>query len=141
CLTWAGRPTHSATAAMVDAYLALDPVPEYAVFHIRLGLSVADLAHDTQPVIRMIERSALDSGDAYAARDACTNRTPSPLTEVAAHALNKTVRAAGLGTTMPLRLLDDLMESVQRSETALTCTLATGPQFKVTRNCDKRGST
>jgi hypothetical protein len=128
CLTWAGQPTNSATAAMVDAYLALDPVPEHAVFHVRLGLSVADLAHDTQPVIRMIERSALDAADAYAARDARTNRTPSPFTEAAAHALNKIVRAAGLGTTMPPRLLDNLMQSVQRSETALAHALATGPQ-------------
>ncbi len=131
CLTWAGQPTHSDTAAMVDAYLALDPVPEHTVFHVRLGLSVADLAHDTrdtQPVIRMIERSALDAADAYAARDARTHRTRSPLTEAAAHALNKTVRAAGLGTTMPPRLLDNLMQSVQRSETALARALATGPQ-------------
>ncbi|MGH3936271.1 MAG: hypothetical protein ACRDS1_15060 [Pseudonocardiaceae bacterium] len=45
CLTWAGQPTHSATTAMVNAYLALDPVLEHAVFHVRLGLSVADLAH------------------------------------------------------------------------------------------------
>lgn len=35
------QPTNSATAAMVDAYLALDPIPEYAVFHVRLGLSAA----------------------------------------------------------------------------------------------------
>ncbi len=76
----------------------------------------------------MIERSALDAADAYAARDARTHRTPSPLTEAAAHALNKTIRAAGLGTTMPPRLLDNLMQSVQSSETALACALATGPQ-------------
>jgi hypothetical protein len=122
CLTWAGRSTHSATATMVDTYLALDPVPEQAVFHVRLGLSVADLAHstqDTQPVIRTIERSALDSADAYAARAARTSRTAAPFTEVAAHALDKTVQAAGLGTTMPPQLLDNLMQSVQRSETAL----------------------
>jgi hypothetical protein len=131
CLTWASQPTHSATTAMVNTYLALDPVPEHAVFHVRLGLSVADLAHhthDTHPVIRMTERSALDSGDAYAARDARTNRTPSPLTEAAAHALDKTVRAAGLGTTMPPRLLDNLMHSVQSCETALARALTTGPQ-------------
>lgn len=131
CRTWARQPTNSTTAAMVDAYLALDPVPEHAVFHVRLGLSVADLAHDTQatqPVLRMIERSALDAADAYAARDARTNRTTSPLTEAAAHALDKTVRAAGLGTTMPPRLLDNLMQSVQRSKTALVHALATGPQ-------------
>ncbi|MGQ0774862.1 MAG: hypothetical protein ACT4NY_10685 [Pseudonocardiales bacterium] len=137
CLTWAGQPTHSATTAMVsattamvNAYLALDPVPEHAVFHVRLGLSVADLArhtHDTHPVIRMTEHSALDSGDAYAARDARTNRTPSPLTEAAAHALDKAVRAAGLGTTMPPPLLDNLMHSVQSCETALARALATGP--------------
>ncbi|MGH3815414.1 MAG: hypothetical protein ACRDUV_23685 [Pseudonocardiaceae bacterium] len=131
CLTWAGRPTNSATAAMVDAYLALDPVPDHAVFHVRLGLSVADLAHDThdaEPVIRMIERSALDAADAYAARDARTNRMPAPLTAEAAHALDKTVRAAGLGTPIPARLLDNLMQSVQRSETALARALAPGPQ-------------
>ncbi len=127
CLTWAGQPTHSATTAMVNAYLALDPVPEHAVFHVRLGLSVADLAHhtqDTQPVIRIIERSALDAADAYTARDALTNHTPSPLAKAAAHALNKTVQAASLGTTMPPPLLDNLMQSVHRSETALTHALA-----------------
>lgn len=130
CLVWAGQPTISATATMVDAYLALDPVPEHAVFRVRLGLSVADLTHDThdtQPVLRMIERSALDAADGYAARDARTHRTPSPLTEAAAHALNQTVQAASLDTTMPPRLLDNLMHSVQRSETALARSLA-GPQ-------------
>ncbi|MBV9143818.1 MAG: hypothetical protein JO115_23355 [Pseudonocardiales bacterium] len=129
CLTWAGQPTSSATAAMLDTYLALDPVREHAVFHVRLGLSVADLAHnthDTQPVVRMIERSALDAADAYAAHDIRANRTPSPLTKRAAQALNKIVRAAGLGTTMRPRPLDNLMQSVQRSETALTRALATG---------------
>jgi hypothetical protein len=134
CLTWAGRPTNSATTAMVDAYLALDPVPEHAVFHVRLGLSVVDLAHhtqDTQPVIRMIERSALDSADAYAARDASTNRTPSPLTAAAAQTLDKTIGAAGLGTPIPPRLLDNLMQSVQSSETALARALTPGPQTRI----------
>lgn len=128
CLTWADQPTHSATTTMIDAYLALDPVPEHAAFHVRLGLSVADLAHhthDTQPVIRMIEHSALDSADAYAARDARTHRTPSSLTDTAAHNLDQTIRSAGLGTTMPPRLLDNLMQSVQKSETALARALAT----------------
>ncbi|MGH3938414.1 MAG: hypothetical protein ACRDTG_07220, partial [Pseudonocardiaceae bacterium] len=139
CLTWAGQPTHSATAAMVNAYLALDPVPEHAVFHVRLGLSVADLAHhtqDTQPVIRMIERSALDAADAYAARDARTHRTP-PLTKAATHALDKTVGTAGLGTTMPPRLLDNLMQSVQSSETALARTLTIGPRLSVLKPPDR----
>ena len=134
CLTWADQQTNSATTAMVNAYLALDPIPEHAVFHVRLGLSVADLAHDTQdtqPVIRMIERSALDAADAYAAREARTNHTPSPLTEAATHALNNTVRAAGIGTTMPPPLLDNLMQSVHRSETALARALATGPRETV----------
>lgn len=130
CRTWAGLPTDSATAATIDAYLALDPVPEHAVFHVRLGLSVAEFAddtHDTRPVVRMIERSTLDSADAYAAREARTNPTPSPLTDAAAQALDKTVQAAGLGIA-PTRLLDNLMRSVQRSETALTRALATDPQ-------------
>lgn len=137
CLTWAGQPTNSATTAMVDAYLALDPIPEHAVFHVRLGLSVADLAqdtHDTQPIIRMIERSALDAADAYAARDVCTNRTPSPLTEAASRTLNKIIREAGLGTTMPPRPLHNLMQSVQKSQTALARALTTDPQTSGTRD-------
>jgi len=126
CLTRAGQSTHSATTAMVNAYLALDPVPEHAVFQVQLGLSVADLAHhthDTQPVIRMIERVALDAADAYAARDARTNRT---LTEAAAHALDKTIQTASLGTTIPPPLLDHLMQALQKSETARA--LTPGPQ-------------
>ncbi|MGH3976470.1 MAG: hypothetical protein ACRDS9_24590, partial [Pseudonocardiaceae bacterium] len=117
--------------AMVNAYLALDPYPEHAVFHVRLGLSVTDLAHrahDTRPVIRMIERSALNAHDAYAARDARTHRTPSPLTETVTHALDKTIQAAGLGTPLPPRLLDNLMHSIQKSETTLAHALASGPR-------------
>ncbi len=38
------------------------------------------------------------------------------------------MQAAGLGNTMPPQLLDNLMQSVQRSETALARSLAIGPQ-------------
>ncbi|MDQ3886868.1 MAG: hypothetical protein M3308_07670 [Actinomycetota bacterium] len=58
------------TILLADGIRALMPCRSlvggtpHAVFHVRLGLSVTDLAHstqDTQPVIRMIERSALDA--------------------------------------------------------------------------------
>ena len=70
----------------------------------------------------MIEGATLDAADAYAARETRTS-TPSPLTNAAAYALDKIVQVASLGTMMLPRLLDRLMHSAQKSETA--CGLGT----------------
>lgn len=126
CLTWVRRPVDSAVTAMVDIYLSLVPAPEHAVFQVRLGLTVADLAsdQDIRLVAQKIERIATDAADAYAARDVLTSSTPLPLTASASHVLRETVRAAGLGTTMPPHMLDNLMQSVQASEATLARILA-----------------
>jgi len=128
CLTRAGQPTTSAINTMIDTYLAYDADPDHALFHVRLGLTVADLAadvHDIQPVIRMIERTAINAADAYAAREILTSDLP--LTEPAATTLNEIVHPSGLDTVMPPALLVNLMRAVRRSETSITRHLAPIP--------------
>jgi hypothetical protein len=121
CLTWARRSVDSAATAMVDTYLSLAPEPDHAGFQARLGLTVADLTsgHALPPVAHKIERIAADTVDAYIARDVLTSPTALPLPEPTFRVLRETVRAAGLGTTMPPDLLGSLMLSIKAVEAAL----------------------
>ncbi len=116
---------------MVDKYLDLEPAPEYAVFHVRLGLCIADLAAGpaAEQVTRTTVRIAHEAGDAYAAHDvlshtACRSRTTSDTTR----ALTDATRRAGLHRgTMPPDLRHDLMESVKTSETSIAAAIAATP--------------
>src|SRR5262249_35302963 len=95
CLTRAGQPTTSAINTMIGTSLEYDAEPDHAVFHVRLGLSVAALAtdvHDIQPVIQTITHTATNAADAYAARE--TLASGLPLTEPIKQALNELVRPA-----------------------------------------------
>jgi hypothetical protein len=128
CLTWAGQPASTAIATMTDRYLSLEPAREHAVFRVRLGLSVLDLAgggadgaHRVQQVAEAVTRDALGAADAYAAHDALSHATClSHMTARRSPALTGLVRAAGLGLgTMPAEVLGNLMESVTDSEASI----------------------
>jgi hypothetical protein len=75
CLSAADCPTASATTAMVDRYLTLEPDPEVRVFRVRLGLCVIDLAQHVESaaevhrVMQALESDARSAADAYVARD------------------------------------------------------------------------
>jgi len=132
CRTWAGQPASTAIATMTGRYLSLEPAREHAVFRVRLGLSVLDLAgngadgaHRVQQVAETVTRDALGAADAYAAHDALSHATClSHTTASRSRALTGLVRAAGLGLgTMPADVQDDLMGSVAASETSIMTAL------------------
>ncbi|MCW2948944.1 MAG: hypothetical protein JWR24_5661 [Actinoallomurus sp.] len=129
CLRMADRPADSDITTMVDRYLGLEPARENAVFQVRLGLCVIDLAagaRDVPQVAGIVVRDALEATDAYAAHDALSHETCLSHTAVdASKALTEIVRTSGLGRgTMPAELLDDLTESVRISEASMADALA-----------------
>jgi hypothetical protein len=124
---------------MIDTYLEYDAEPDNAVFHVRLGLSVADLAtdvRDLQPVIRTIAHTITDAADAYAAHE--TLASGLPLVEPVTQALNELVRPAGLNIAMPPAQLANLMQAVQTSETTITRLLAMTPKPNAVANVNGR---
>jgi hypothetical protein len=127
CHRLASQPADDHTAMMVARYLGLEPTPEHAAFHARLGLCVLDLAGDAPQVADVVVRRALDAADAYTARDVLSHqisRAHTPGTDV--QALNELISASGLGRgTMPADLLNDLMDSLRISEASMTDMLTT----------------
>jgi hypothetical protein len=126
CRLRAHQPTGPATTRMVDQYLAQDAADRgHAVFHTRLGLSVIDLLEHDPParvhIADALVRHALDTKDAYAARDILTH--PPCGEQAGAEAiqtLRDIVHAAALGQgALPPHLHRDLMKSVKHSETVL----------------------
>ena len=114
---------------MLDRYLGLEPARERAIFQVRLGLCVIDLAAGARgvpQVARVVVRDALDAADAYAAHDALSHRTCLSHTPMdSSQALTEIVQASGLGRrTMPPEMLDDLIESVRVSEASMVGALA-----------------
>lgn len=140
CLTSAGRDAAPAADEMVERYLAADSAErEHAAFRSRLGLCVTDLAtnaRDRQQVTDLLIREALESEDAYAARDLLAH----PCRQRIGHTDKQTFRAllsrAGLDAgSVPSALHEELTKSVQAAETTLRKapmpTSATSWQLKV----------
>ena len=100
CLRPADRQTSSDTFTMLDRYLGLEPAREHAIFQVRLGLCVIDLAAGARgvpQVARVVVRDALDAADAYAAHDALSHRTCLSHTPMdSSQALTEIVQASGL---------------------------------------------
>ncbi|MGH3940029.1 MAG: hypothetical protein ACRDTG_15635 [Pseudonocardiaceae bacterium] len=126
CLSVSGRPTGSSVTAMVNRYLHVHPTPGQAVFRTRLGLCVLDFASGSDEVeepeiVAEVVREAVRSGDAYAAREALSYTSCHvSLTEINMLALAEVIDASGIHRgTMPVDLLEDLMASVEISETEL----------------------
>lgn len=134
CGRLADLPSDSDIATMMDKYLVLEAAPEHVVFQIRLGLCVIDVAANdgrTPQVADVVVRAALDSADAYAARDALSHETCLAHTTVdASQALTKMMRESGLVTPSGLGrgalqgpLLDSLIDSAQVAKDALAASM------------------
>ncbi|GAA4731321.1 hypothetical protein [Phytohabitans rumicis] len=127
CSSLAERPTSVAIDAMIGAYCGLDQPAEHALFLVRLGLLVVDLAGDAIPideVIAKIESTAAACGDAYAAKEILNSGAAGRLTEHTSRTLAAAVQAASLGTGMPPDSRTALLRSVGHGETALQEALA-----------------
>jgi hypothetical protein len=113
--------------AMVGHFLEQEPVPGYAVFRARLGLTVVSLASaaDSGAADRVLARvvaEAIEAGDGYAARDVLGDlSTLTGPTNVQREALSRLVSCSGLGSgTLPEPLLDLLTNSAKVAKEALT---------------------
>jgi hypothetical protein len=126
-LDCADQPSAAAASAsaMVNAYLPLPPAAEHAVFQVRLGLSVLDLAHDAPKQARVahkMTRVAAISADAYAAWDLLTCAPHAAGDD--ARTLADMVKAAGLGSgEIPGDLLDHLMHAAHTATAVIRDTL------------------
>lgn len=131
CLEWSGWNADSAITRMVDQYLVFRPGSEHAVFHVRLGLLVLDLVntgHGLGQVTPVVERSAVEAADAYAAHEVLSSPRVLPLTADGSRALVDIVRVSGLGQgTMPEVLRNDLVASTRASEESIKGALAGNP--------------
>lgn len=129
CLRRAGQQTSATAETMSEAYLQLQPDPQHTAFNIRLGLTAASLATDTDTarlIIRKAAQLAADSADAYAAQEILSLTDQSPVAEPTIGVLRDAVRHASLGTAVPAPLLDDLLNAVKASEQQLLRALGTG---------------
>ena len=126
CLRLGNQPADTSAAAMVRAYLRLEPSREHRVFRTRLGLCLIDLATDahragTPPVIARVIREAVTGADAYSASDVLSHELcRSTMAQADEDALTSIVKSSGLRRgTMPADLLDDLMTSARTSQAQL----------------------
>ncbi len=127
CLRIGNQPADTSAAAMVRAYLRLEPSHEQLLFRTRLGLCVIDLAADahqagTSEAIARVIREAVADADAYSASDVLSHKLCRPrMAKADADALAATVKLSGLRCgTIPAHLLDDLMTSTKTSEAQLS---------------------
>ncbi|MGH3798677.1 MAG: hypothetical protein ACRDTD_00815 [Pseudonocardiaceae bacterium] len=131
CQRLGNQPADTSAAAMVRAYLRLEPSPEHLLFRTRLGLCVIDLAADahqagTSQVIARVIREAVAGADTYSASDVLSHELcRSSMAKADEDTLADIVELSGLRrATMPARLLDDLMTSAKTSEAKLAQVLA-----------------
>lgn len=127
CAYSAGKPVSAEALAMVEAFHDQQPVPGYAPYFARLGLSVATLAAALYPeaATRALARAAeaaLKSGDGYAAREIIGFKsTALCLEQQHREALTGLAASSGLGAgPLPEPLLDSFLVSVDIAEKALT---------------------
>ncbi|MGH4015924.1 MAG: hypothetical protein ACRDSL_18785 [Pseudonocardiaceae bacterium] len=144
CLRISNQPADTSAAAMVRAYLRLEPSPEHILFRTRLGLcaidlGVTDLAADahragTSPIIARVIREAVASADTYSASDVLSHQLcHSNMAQADEDALADIVEMSGLRrATMPANLLADLMTSETTSEAQLAQVLARGTHYPST---------
>ncbi|MEU8266404.1 hypothetical protein AB0B89_04490 [Sphaerisporangium sp. NPDC049002] len=117
-------------AAMVRHFLEQEPVPGYAVFRARLGLTVVSLAGAADPeaadgVLARVTAEAIEAGDGYAARDMLGYlSTRTGLTNMQRDALSELVTRSGLGSgTLPESLLNSLVNSAEVAKEALAASM------------------
>ncbi|WFE53028.1 hypothetical protein [Micromonospora sp. WMMD1155] len=113
---------HPRMSTMAELFLAHEPVPGYAVYRARWGLTVATLAstHDeptAQHVLNQVATEVLEAHDGYAAREVFGHRTALQIKNPLNQGLSRIVTAAQLGAgTMSEIILRKLSREVQRAE-------------------------
>jgi hypothetical protein len=110
---------------LLDAYLTLND-PSRAMFNVRLGLTVTELLeshHVQRAVIDKVERIAVQTADAYIAREVLGSLSTDVRHEVRA-ALYRTVDQAGLGRPMKTVQVRHIMGAVESATTSLAASLA-----------------
>ncbi|MEU8216760.1 hypothetical protein AB0C47_13420 [Micromonospora taraxaci] len=127
-------PDNPRMSTMVELFLAHEPVPGYAVYRARWGLTVATLAsahHEptAQHVLDQVAAEVLEAHDGYAAREVFGHRTAMQIKDPLNQGLSRTVTAAqlGVGTTSETTLRT-LHHEVQRAESVLADALDVGEQ-------------
>ncbi|MEU8263156.1 hypothetical protein AB0C02_21310 [Micromonospora sp. NPDC048999] len=117
-------------SAMVDQFLAHEPVAGYAVYRARWGLTAATLSsghHEAtaQHLLHHVVTEALKTPDGYAAREILGHRTALQIKEPQKQALAHIVAAAGLGArAIPEATLRTLNGAVEIAHDVLAYWLA-----------------
>jgi hypothetical protein len=123
----AGAAVSTDVEVMVSAFVEQQPIPGYAPYRARLGMSVATLVAGVDPaaakhVLDRTAQEALKSADGYAAHEVAghTNATVH-LDEADRQALRDLATSSGLGTgPLPEPVLDSLLTSVDLAAKALS---------------------
>jgi hypothetical protein len=123
----AGAPAGAPGSAthMTGAYLATDD-PHHPMFTARLGLTIAELTdgHDgQQAVIAKVAHTAIQTADAYIARELLTSPVAGLTTRETRTVLQGTIRRAGLAHPLTTAQLEQLTHSVSSATTALQASL------------------
>ncbi|GAA3550189.1 hypothetical protein GCM10022419_033050 [Nonomuraea rosea] len=135
CRCAAGHSPGDTLAGVQRRYRELDRTPELLVFRTRLGLTVLDLAADTNqlPAARIFTcliTDILATPDGYAAREVLAHKRASTLLNLAEqHELTAAVQGTGLGTgSVPEPLMSDLFSAVRTSEKVIEAGLDASAQ-------------
>lgn len=116
-------------SAMLEYFLAHEPVAGHAVYRVRWGLTAATLSsgHDeatAQQLLRHVATEVLEVPDGYAAREVLGHRTALHLKEPHEHALAHIMTTAGLRAgSMPEATLRTLRDAVKIANNVLTCSV------------------
>ncbi|MEV0593706.1 hypothetical protein [Nonomuraea cavernae] len=126
CNRVAARSSGHTLAEVQRQYLELDRAPELLVFRTRLGLTILDVAADTNgPLTDRIFTSLISdilaTADGYTAWEVLThNRTSALLSPAQQHELTSAVQDSGLGLgAIPAPLMPDLFSAVRASEAVI----------------------
>jgi hypothetical protein len=109
-------------STMIEHFVGTGPVPGYAVFRARLGITVAKLAdvHGTdeaEHVFGLTASEAISSRDGYAAREVLNHRTGLELHVSQLRTLSRIVKASGLGVgALTGTALQSLAHAVEAAE-------------------------
>lgn len=112
--------------ALIEQFLAYQPIPGYGVFRARLGLTATTLASDydnprSQHLIRQVATEAIVADDGYAAREVLGCPLTTQLSQALQNELGRMKVVAGLGArSLAAPISRTLVNSVEIAERTLT---------------------
>jgi hypothetical protein len=119
--------------AMVEHFLGSEPMPGYADFRARLGLTMVTLARVPAPgtvgrILTQVAAEVIETGDGYAAREVLKytrGEGGARLSDAQEQALSAIVQSSGLGRgAIPEELLADFLAAMRAGEVATGRALA-----------------